>query len=353
VAGLADTFDVVSRGAGSGPRRRELSAALLIPAAALLSGLAVVLLRRSAWRLPMALPNPRSLHAAPVLRVGGLAIWAGALPVAVLAPPALSGPPLVWLAAVLLVAAVSLRDDFAAVPVTMRLAVHTLGAAMLAACVVAPEAISGLAWTGPVVAATLLILWGANLYNFMDGSDGLAALMTIAGFASFATAAALRGEPWSAYAALVAASLPFLAVNRPPASMFLGDVGAVPLGLIAAGVGLDGWMRGAWPAWFPLLVFLPFVVDASVTLARRLLRKERVVEAHRSHYYQRLVQLGLGHGGTLAIYGALMVAGAASAVACLVAWPHAGPATLAFFCAVHAVLFAAIDYHWRKQVETR
>jgi UDP-N-acetylmuramyl pentapeptide phosphotransferase/UDP-N-acetylglucosamine-1-phosphate transferase len=333
--------------------RHRLSAGVPLLLAGLLAGFAVLLLRRNALRLPQALPNPRSLHAKRVPRVGGLAIWAGALPVAMLAPPMLSGPRLVWLAAVLLVGAVSLRDDFAAVPVATRLAVHALAAAMLAGCIVVPQTTADVARLAPFAAATLLILWGTNLYNFMDGSDGLAALMTITGFAAFAAAAALRGEPWTAYAALVAASLPFLAVNRPPASMFLGDVGAVPLGLLAAGVGLDGWARGAWPAWFPLLLFLPFIADASVTLARRLVRRERVVEAHRSHYYQRLVQLGLGHGGTLAIYGALMVAGAACAVACLAAAPQAGPAALAIFCAIHALLFATIDYHWRKQVETR
>ena len=86
----------------------------------------------------------------------------------------------------------------------------------------------------------------------------------------------------------------------------MGDIGAVPLGFLAALLGLAGWGAGTWPAWFPLLVFLPFVADASVTLAARAWRRERVWEAHRSHHYQRLHQLGAGHRGTLLVYGVLM-----------------------------------------------
>jgi hypothetical protein len=72
----------------------------------------------------------------------------------------------------------------------------------------------------------------------------------------------------------------------------------VPLGFLAAAFGVIGWQQGDWIWWFPLLVFSPFIVDASVTLTRRLLAGARVWEAHRDHYYQRLVQLGLGHRGT-------------------------------------------------------
>ncbi len=113
--------------------------------------------------------------------------------------------------------------------------------------------------------------WSLNLYNFMDGNDGLAALMTVIGFASYGVvslhAAIARRLPW----ALAAATLPVLVVNWPPARIFLGDVGAVPLGFLAAALGIGGMIDGAWPVWFPVLVFLPFVADATVTLARRAL----------------------------------------------------------------------------------
>ena len=130
--------------------------------------------------------------------------------------------------------------------------------------------------------------------------------------------------PAQLYLALAAAVVPFLAVNAPPARAFMGDVGAVPLGFLAATFGIAGCRSGTWPAWFPLLVFLPFVADASTTLVRRVMGGERVWEAHRTHYYQRLHQLGAGHRGTLAIYGALMVGTAGTALTVLAFAPGAG-----------------------------
>ncbi len=99
-------------------------------------------------------------------------------------------------------------------------------------------------------------------------------------------------------------------------------------------------------------MFLPFLADASVTLARRALTGQRFWEGHKSHYYQRLHQMGAGHRGTLAVYGALTAgtAGTATVTACLV--PAWGPWVLASWCTVCALLFAAIDYHWRKHITT-
>ena len=97
----------------------------------------------------------------------------------------------------------------------------------------------------------------------MDGSDGLAATMAACGFGALAAGAAIGGASVLPALALVAACLPLLAVNVPPARIFMGDVGAVPLGFLAALLGLAGWGAGTWPAWFPLLVFLPFVADAT------------------------------------------------------------------------------------------
>ena len=189
----------------------------------------------------------------------------------------------------------------------------------------------------------------------MDGSDGLAATMSITGFAAYGLAAlAPDASPASAAAApasfaLAAAVLPFLAVNKPAATMFLGDVGAVPLGFLAAAFGASGVVAGGWPAWFPLLVFLPFVFDSTLTLARRVVRGERLWEGHRGHYYQRLALLGAGHRGTLAAYAALMVGTATSALACRYLAPSAGWWALAAWSAVLLMLFATIDYHWRKK----
>ena len=187
----------------------------------------------------------------------------------------------------------------------------------------------------------------------MDGSDGLCATMTMTGFAAYGVAALPAGGSSISYFALAAATLPFLVVNRPRATMFLGDVGSIPLGFLAASFGIAGVVEGLWPAWFPLLVFLPFIADATTTLARRIARREPVSTPHRDHYYQRLNRLGAGHAGTLSIYAALMVGTAATALACLFARPMWGLVGLAMWAVVCFTLFAAIDYHWRKNNATR
>jgi UDP-N-acetylmuramyl pentapeptide phosphotransferase/UDP-N-acetylglucosamine-1-phosphate transferase len=190
----------------------------------------------------------------------------------------------------------------------------------------------------------------------MDGSDGLAASMGVIGFAACGLASLDGGAnavaaPAAAPAlfALSAAIVPFLAVNRPGASMFLGDVGAVPLGFIAAVFAMAGVFGRWWPPWFPLLVFLPFIADATLTLAIRARRRERLWEGHRNHFYQRLHQLGAGHGGTLAVYGTTMTGTAATALACRRWAPVAGWWALAAWIAVVIMLFASIDYHWRRK----
>jgi UDP-GlcNAc:undecaprenyl-phosphate GlcNAc-1-phosphate transferase len=305
---------------------------------------AIALLRRHARRLPQATPNARSLHEGDVPRAGGVAILTGLLVAVLIAPPPVPGSAGVWLAAVAAVAAVSFADDIRGVPPALRLVVQ-FAAALLVVAQMIDLAVAPLA----MLAVAVAIVWGANLFNFMDGSDGLAASMTIVGFSAYAVAAAYAGASWLPHAAIAGAALPFLAVNRPRASMFMGDVGAVPLGFLAAALGVAGVVQDAWPAWFPVLVFLPFLADATLTLAARALRREPVWLAHRSHFYQRLNTLGAGHRGTLAIYAGLMLACAAFALACLVLAPTQGMLALAAVLAVHLTGFALIDYHWRKK----
>jgi len=109
-------------------------------------------------------------------------------------------------------------------------------------------------------------------------------------------------------ASIAASCAAFLIHNFHPARIFLGDVGSIPLGFLAGALGLIGWTTDHWPLWFPLLVFAPFIGDATVTLARRLARGERIWRAHREHYYQRLVRLGAGHRATaLAAYALMLV----------------------------------------------
>ena len=287
-------------------------------------------------RLPQDTPNTRSLHDDPVPRGGGIAIWAGTV-----AATPLMTQPLPWLAPLLLVILVSHWDDRHGVSVALRLATQLFAA---------------LAWLGfpelgvPSLLAVLAIVWMTNLYNFMDGSDGLAAAMSVIGFGAYAWAAAIAGAPDALVSlAIAAATIPFLARNFPPARIFLGDVGAVPLGFMAAVLGLGGVGSGYWPWWFPPLVFLPFIADATVTLARRLATGANVLRAHRDHYYQRLVRLGVGHRGTWVLYSTLMFGTAVSAIAALRRAPAEGAAILALWSVGLLLLFAGIGYHWRKE----
>ncbi len=314
--------------------------------AAGLSAAALFLMLRVAGRLPQARPNARTLHERPVPRVGGLALWAGFLPVAIGAPspvPAGAG----WLVPWAAVALVSLVDDWRGVGAWKRLAVHAAAAAL--AVIALPAPASPLAHAAALAAGIAVVAWAANLYNFLDGSDGLAAAMAVLGFAAYGMAASAAGAPATAYFALAAAAVPLLALNWPPARVFMGDVGAVPLGFLAGYFGLNGWTYDFWPAWFPLLVFLPFVADATLTLAQRLARAEPLLEAHRSHYYQRLHRLGAGHLGTLLVYGALMAGTAATALATLVYQPACGWLVLGAWTIALGAIFAAIDYHWGRR----
>jgi UDP-N-acetylmuramyl pentapeptide phosphotransferase/UDP-N-acetylglucosamine-1-phosphate transferase len=188
-----------------------------------------------------------------------------------------------------------------------------------------------------------------NLYNFMDGSDGLAGGMAVVGFGALALAAWLGGAPDLAAfcAAIAAAALAFLRFNFPPAQVFMGDAGSIPLGFVAATVGILGAMQQVWPWLFPLLVFSPFVVDASVTLARRGLRGEKIWRAHRSHYYQRVVTLGATHRQlALAAYALMLVAATQAFV--LLLFPQYTAWLLILSAATYLLVFLAIDRRWRR-----
>ena len=172
--------------------------------------------------------------------------------------------------------------------------------------------------------------------------------MALCGFGAYGAAALRAGAPSDAYLALAAATLPFFAANVPPARTFMGDGGSVPLGFLAAVFGLAGIRAGTWPGWYPLLVFLPFIADTLLTMIRRIAARENLFEAHKTHYYQRLHRMGAGHAGTLLFYGVLIAGTSASAYFALATGPAAGWWVLGAWTVAIGVLFAGIDYHWRK-----
>jgi UDP-N-acetylmuramyl pentapeptide phosphotransferase/UDP-N-acetylglucosamine-1-phosphate transferase len=290
-------------------------------------------------------PNARSLHTTAVPRTGGIGLLLGiAAGWAIIAPQL----PWAWWAALALLIAVSLLDDLRGLSAAVRLGAHLLAAALAA------TALPGMPDSLPLLAAAVLAIgWMCNLYNFMDGSDGLAGGMAVSGFLFFAIAAALAGSTQFALLnlAVAAAAAGFLLHNFHPARIFLGDAGAVPLGFLAATLGLIGWLQRDWTWWFPLLVFSPFIVDASVTLARRLLSGARVWEAHRDHYYQRLVQLGLGHRGTALAEYALMAACGSAALWAMTLAPDAQYLVLAGAAALYLACIVWIERAWRARRE--
>jgi UDP-N-acetylmuramyl pentapeptide phosphotransferase/UDP-N-acetylglucosamine-1-phosphate transferase len=258
-------------------------------------------------RFALDQPNERSLHERPVPRTGGIAVLAG------LASTLAFGAAQLWpaLLLALALAALSLADDLRGMPVIARLVAHVLAASVLVWYLLSPMA--------PWQAALLVIgiAWLTNLYNFMDGADGLAAGMAVIGFGAYAIAAWFASQTALATLALgvAAASGAFLVFNIHPARIFLGDVGSVPIGFLAGGLGVQGWRDEAWPLWFPVAVFAPFIADATLTLVRRVARGERLWQPHRDHYYQRMVRGRLGHRGTAYVAYAVMAACAAAALA--------------------------------------
>ena len=301
------------------------------------------LARGRAARLALDEPNARSLHTTSIPRSGGLGLLLGiAVSWMVIAPKL----PWVWWLALALIVVVSLADDLRGLHAGARLGAHLL-AATLAALVLLP------ADTAPWLAVVVIlgIGWMSNLYNFMDGSDGLAGGMTLIGFGAYAAAAYLAGSTQFALLnlAVALAAGGFLLHNFHPARIFMGDAGAVTLGFLAATLGLTGWLQRDWAWWFPLLVFSPFIADASITLARRALSRERVWEAHRDHYYQRLVQLGLGHRGTALAEYALMLACAAAALWALTQQTSVQLLVLAIAGVLYVVIIAVIERAWRAR----
>ncbi len=315
---------------------------MLLPAliAAVVAGIALALLRRIGG-LPFDRPNARSLHRGAVPRGGGLAVWIGWCAGIAWLP----GTRL-WLLPLAAIAIISFFDDRRGISAPLRLFVQ-LAAAIAWLWLAAPLP------DFPVAALVIVAaVWMANLYNFMDGSDGLSGTMTVVGFTAYALAASwAASDSAPVLLALAAAVVPFLLANWPPARIFLGDVGAVPLGFLAAVFGIEGWRDGWWPAWFPLLVFIPFIADASATLLRRLLTRKQVWQAHHDHYYQRLVQLGFGHAGTLALYAAVMIGAATSALAALARAPQAGWYLLLLWALVLAGLFGSVAHQWRARID--
>jgi UDP-GlcNAc:undecaprenyl-phosphate/decaprenyl-phosphate GlcNAc-1-phosphate transferase len=285
------------------------------------------------------IPNDRSLHAEPIPRTGGIALMAGIL----------SGWMMLiqfwawWIVLpVLGLFVLSLVDDMRNLSPKVRLLGHFISAMI----VLIGAGVSWL-WSVPVL---LFVVWMTNLYNFMDGSDGLAGGMALFGFSFYGIVSLINGNEEFAMMnfSIGAAALGFLYHNFYPARVFLGDAGSIPLGFLAAAFGVWGWQLGYWPFWFPILVFSPFVADATVTLLKRAWNRENLAQAHRSHYYQRLVQIGLGHRNTAIVEYVLMLLAGASALWGTGLDVQGQGILLAWWGAIYLGLAMWVDRRWRR-----
>ena len=246
-------------------------------------------------RHALARPNARSSHKIPTPQGAGIAVIAATLLVAsIWAGLAHVVLPWALVAATLFIALVGLADDIKSIPVPPRLLLQA--AAIGAIVFTAPEQFRIVPSCPLLLERGLLLiagLWFVNLVNFMDGLD----LMTVAEVVPITAALVLLGwigeYPASAgiiAAALCGAMLGFAPFNRPVAKVFLGDVGSLPIGLLL------GWclLELAWHGHLLAASLLPlyYVTDATITLVRRIAKREPFWTAHRTHFYQRATDNG-------------------------------------------------------------
>ncbi len=283
-------------------------------------------------------PNKRSLHVAPTPRTGGLAIFFSVVVVLSIIfilklfyfsmqfdLDKIQTGSFFWLGVgIFFVAGVSFWDDRRGLLSGVRLFFHlwtasilVLGAGLLLEKISVPFV--GNVSLNPIIAIPLTVLfltWMANLYNFMDGMDGFAGGMTLFGFSFFGIIFWVHGNTSIAIISfLISGSMGgFLAHNFPPAKIFMGDIGSIPLGFLAGAFSILGVRNRAFDIWVPLLIFSPFIVDATATLFLRIKSGQKIWEAHREHYYQRLVLMGWGHKKTVLSEYVLMLACGLSAV---------------------------------------
>jgi Fuc2NAc and GlcNAc transferase len=269
--------------------------------AALLCGLYLQWAQRRHW---LDQPNARSSHSKPTPHGGGVGLLSAfALASILAASQGMLRDPFWWqlssLALVLMV--IGIIDDLLNLPVWLRLVSYSICCALLWVA---------LAWGGwlsagisPWLLWPLLffgLLWLLNLYNFMDGIDGLAAIQCFLACSGASLLGFLNGAvDYALFCLLLALSqLGFLVWNWPPARLFLGDAGSIPIGFLLGGLALYGAGSGAVPSGCWLVLLAAFITDATWTLLGRWRRGEYLAAAHREHAYQRLSRYWQSHLAT-------------------------------------------------------
>ena len=300
---------------------------VFIVAAAILSWLLASRVRLYALDRLLDIPNERSSHSSPTPRGGGLAIAVTALGGIVLAAMwhwigwdlaiALTGGGL-------MIAGVGWIDDHRDLPALTRFAVQFISAGWAIFWLGGLRSLSlGSAVLNLGVVGTVLgfigIVWAINLYNFVDGIDGLAAGEAISTGVIGGLLLLFTGNTGLAMVAflIAAANAGFIPLNWAPAKLFMGDVGSGLLGYLFAVLAIASENSGAVPLLLWVLLLGAFVFDATVTLCRRIAHGERWYHAHHSHAYQRMVQAGRSHA---TVSSTILAINVVLAVFAIIAW---------------------------------
>jgi len=283
-------------------------------------------------------PGERRSHDLSTPRGGGLGIVAAVLLALVWlawTTPSERGLFAAMAAGVAMVAGIGWADDHRPLPASLRLLVHALASSLLGAALLAHGAAPALA-----VGAAILALVLVNVWNFMDGINGLAASQAVLVALAYAVVAGGPAVDWLA-TALAVAALGFLPFNFPTARVFLGDVGSGAIGFALACVAALAWpgLPEAAGKWLLLLPLATFGVDAGLTLASRILDGQRWWEAHVTHAFQRWARRS-GHGLVTLAYAAWTLLGVALMLL-LAAWK--GPGVVA----AGAYLLAGMWLWWQ------
>ncbi len=283
-------------------------------------------------RYALARPNARSSHAAPTPQGGGFAVLSVAMGASLICALTFE---IVWpseslavLIGMLVLTGIGGLDDINPLPAIPRLITQILVIGLMVTAM--PDTMRLLPDTVPLgaerVLAGLALLWFVNLVNFMDGIDWITAAELLPVWLVVLVLALWANEPALVVlsAILIGSYLGFVPFNRPVASLFLGDVGSLPLGLVT------GWLlyrigatHGIVCALLPPLYYL---ADATITMVRRALRGEKIWEAHRSHFYQQATTNGLT---VLAIVTRIVITNLALAGLALLASSQSLPVSLA------------------------
>lgn len=246
-------------------------------------------------------PNNRSMHLKPTIRGGGL-IFIGltllSLPLLCYLTNTVTSVTWVFALSIVIIASVSFVDDLFQLSVKPRFFLQCVVALLVALLIIPAELNLGLftmnrpLFIVPFVFVTLL--WAINHFNFMDGLDGFCASQALFLFAAYSVLFTLYDVPFyqSFCFVLISCLCGFLIFNFPPAKLFMGDIGSATLGLISFGLALIAQQQAQIPIFYWFMLNALFLFDASCTLIRRIIKKEKWSTPHRLHAYQRLRQSG-------------------------------------------------------------